>query len=75
MVLAIGVPAGFQAAKARRAAELSIDQHHQMVPALERFVIGIPVVAIHNRLEAATIDRFNQLAKNARRKAHAPFPF
>lgn len=42
VVLAVGVPARFQAAKARRAAELGEDQDHQVIPAAERLVIGIP---------------------------------
>ncbi|MEY9718685.1 hypothetical protein ABIA22_001175 [Sinorhizobium fredii] len=75
VVLAVGVPAGFQAAQARRAAQLGIDQHHQMIPAPERLVVGVGVVIIHNPLEAAPIDRFNQLAKNARCETHAPSSF
>ena len=75
VVLAVGVPAGFQAAQAVGTAELGEDQHHQMIPARERLVVGVSAVAIHSRLETAPIDRFNQLAKNARPKAHAPFLF
>jgi hypothetical protein len=72
MVLAVGVPARFHAAQAAGAAELGVDQRHQMVPTLERLVVRIPVMLVHNPLKATPIDRFNQLAKDARCKAHAP---
>ena len=36
---------------------------------------GVAVVTIDNRLKGATIDGFNKLAENARRKGHAPFLF
>lgn len=46
-----------------------------MIPASERFVVRIPVVAIHNCLELTPIDGFKKLPEDARCKAHAPFLF
>src|SRR5215216_6503293 len=45
-----------------------------MVPALERFVIGIAVELVHDRLELPAIDGFEEIPKDAIPKAHArPF--
>src|ERR1700722_740303 len=42
-----------------------------MIPALERFVVGVPVQAIHNALKPSSIDGFKQMPKNAIAKPHA----
>jgi hypothetical protein len=42
-----------------------------MIPALERFVVGVPGPTIHNRLKLPSIDRFKELSKNAIAESHA----
>jgi len=58
MMLAVRVPARCQATQAVGGAELSKDQRDPMFPAPERFVVGVTVVAGHNRLESAPVDGF-----------------
>ncbi|MFI4972702.1 MAG: hypothetical protein ACHP7H_08480, partial [Hyphomicrobiales bacterium] len=43
-----------------------------MVPAVERFVVGIAVVALDDRREAATIEGLDELAENGRLEVHVP---
>ena len=71
MVLRVGVEAGHQPAQAIGTAQLRIDQRHQVIPTLERFVVGIPIRTIHNRLKLPSIDRFKQAGKDAIGKSHA----
>lgn len=75
MMLAVGVPVGFQPARGGAPTELRLDLRHQMVPAPERFVVGIAVVTLDDLLELTSVDVFKQLSENARCKAHAPFLF
>src|ERR1019366_847631 len=75
MMLAAGVPAGFQTAQAVAGAELGKHQRHQMVPAAERFIVSVGTVTRDERLELPAIDGCQQLAENARCIAHAPFLF
>src|SRR5215471_1180140 len=45
-----------------------------MVPALKALVVGVPVMAVHNRRKPPPIDRFKQTSKDAIEIAHArPF--
>ena len=71
VMVGIGVPRRLQPAKAAGAAELGIDQRHQMIPAAERLVVGIAAMAIHNRVEPPTSDRLEKIAKDAIAVAHA----
>jgi hypothetical protein len=75
MMLPVRVPARCHAAQAVGGAEPSKDQRHQMIPALERLVVGITVVTSHNRVKPAPVDGFKKLAENARCEAHAPSIF
>src|ERR1039457_570595 len=75
MMLAAGVPAGFQTAQAVAGAELGKHQRHQMVPAAERFNESVGTVTLDERLELPAIDGCQQLAENARSIASAPFLF
>ena len=75
MMLTVGVPAGRQTTQSVGGGKLGEDQCHKMLPALERFVVGIAGVTINDRFKLAPVNGFKQLAKNARRKAHASFPF
>src|SRR5215471_1087467 len=42
-----------------------------MVPALKALVVGVPVMAVHNRRKPPPIDRFEQTSKGAIEVAHA----
>ncbi len=75
MGVGVGVPAGCERAQRRRAGELGVDQHHQVLPAAERFVIGVGVSALDDRLEPPPVERIDKLAENGRSKAHAPLSF
>lgn len=75
MMLAVGVPTRFQAAQADGRGKLGIDQRQQMVPAGKRFDVGIAGVTLDEPVELAALDRFKQLAEDARCKAHASSPF
>jgi len=74
-MLAVGVPRLTQAAQAVGAGELGEDQCDQMVPAAEAFVIGVPGVVLHDRLELPAAQRLEKLHQNAIREAHAPSSF
>src|SRR5438132_10305685 len=71
MVLWIGVKARLEGAQALDAGQLRVHQCDQMIPTLERFVVGIPVVLVHNLLKCPAVDRFKQTRKDAIGKAHA----
>ena len=71
MEAAAGVEGGLEGAQAGRAAELGADQRDEVIPALERFVVGVALVAGDDAGEGATIDRLEQVDKNAILKAHA----
>jgi len=75
MMLTVGIPARFQAAQADGRGELGVDQRQQMVPARKRFDVGIASVTRHERVELTPLDRFQQLAEDARCEAHAPSSF
>src|SRR5262249_22667599 len=74
MMLGVGVEGGFQAAQTAGSLKLRKDQHRQMVPALERLAIGVPVVPLHDRAELPPFDGFEQPCKDAIDELHArPF--
>ena len=58
MVLRIGVEGSLQRPQAINAGQLRVHQRDQVIPALERLVVGIPVVLVHNLLKLLSIDRF-----------------
>ena len=72
MVLGTGVPAGLQRPKAVEVAQLREDQRHQMIPAEERLVVGVPVVPCDDRREPPPVDRFQEFGENGRSEAHVP---
>src|SRR5262249_189027 len=43
----------------------------QVVPTLERFIVGVTVVPVHDRLKLTPIDRLEQCSKSAIDVAHA----
>src|SRR5215203_2498601 len=70
----VGVEANLQPTQAVQVAELCVDQRHQMIPALERFVVGVTVQPVHNCLRLPTVDGFKQIPKDAIPKVHVrPF--
>jgi hypothetical protein len=71
VMLAVGIEAGLQRAKALKLAQLRIHQGHQMIPALERLVVSVAVLPIHKLGKLPTINRFKQSGKNAIGKSHA----
>ena len=71
MVLRVGVEGRFQRPETFNPGQLRIAQRHEMIPALERFVVGVPVVPVHNLLKLLTIDRFEQTRNDAIGKSHA----
>ena len=71
-MLAVRVPAHFQAAQTVGSAGLSEDQCDRMIPASERFVAGVTVMPTDNRRKLASIDGFKKLAQDARCETHAP---
>src|ERR1700686_4460482 len=74
VMMRIRVEAGLKPAQTVSTAELSEDQGHQMIPTLERLVVGVPLAFVHNRLKPPPIDRFKKTPKDAIAIAHArPF--
>src|SRR6266478_8450307 len=74
MLMGICLNSGFDSAKARDLAQLRADHRHQMVPALERFVVGIAVMPLDNFPKLPSINRFEELHKDAIHVLHArPF--
>jgi hypothetical protein len=74
MMLDIGVKRDFKPAQGVDMAQLHEDQRRQMIPALEVLVVGVCVVALHDRAKLPAIDRFEQIRKDAIEVAHArPF--
>src|SRR5271167_1756961 len=65
MLMGVRVEGGFEPAQAPDPAELGEDQRYKMIPALERFVIGIAIKPLHNRAKLPPIDRFKKAAKDA----------
>ena len=71
MLMELALKASFKPAQTCDAAQLRAHQRHHMIPALERFVVGIPLVAIHNLPKLPPIDRFEELSKDAITILHA----
>ena len=71
MLMGVGVKSDFDPSQARDAAQLGTDQRHQMIPAFEGFVVGIAVMPLNNLSKLPSIDRFEEVSKNAIEVAHA----
>ena len=71
----VGVPARFERAQRRRAGDLGVDQHHQVLPAAERLVVSVGAPAFDDRFEPPPIEGLDELAENGRSKAHVPLSF
>src|SRR6267154_3541929 len=71
MLMGIGIKGHFDPAQARDAAQLGADQRHQMIPAFERLVVGIALVPLHNSPKLPSIERFEEVPKDASKVSHA----
>jgi hypothetical protein len=74
MLMGIRLNGGLDSAQTRDAAQLGAHHRHKMVPAFERFVVGISVMPLDNFPKLPPIDRFEELPKDAIHVLHArPF--
>src|SRR6267142_6010636 len=71
MLMGICVEGEFKPPQTCDAAQLRTDQRHHMIPALERFIVGICVVPLHNFPELPSIDWFEEVSKDATTILHA----
>src|SRR5947207_510639 len=60
-----------EAAQALDAAELREYQRHQVIPALERLVVGVAVVLLHDRLQPLLVEQLEKASKDANVRGHA----
>ena len=67
MLMRVGAEGKFEPAQACDAPQLRTHQRYHVIPAFERFVVGIPLMAIHNRAKSPLINRFEELSKDAMR--------
>ncbi|MGY4287932.1 hypothetical protein ACVWXO_007152 [Bradyrhizobium sp. LM2.7] len=76
MVVLMGVclKGRFDSAQTGDRAQLGTHHRHKMFPAFEGFIVGIAVMALHNFPKLPSIDRFEELSKDAIHVLHArPF--
>ncbi len=74
MLMGVCLKDGFDSAQACDPAQLGADHRHKMIPAFERFVVGIAVMPLHNFPKLPSIDRFEEVPKDAIHVLHArPF--
>src|SRR4051812_25169714 len=71
MLMGVGVEGELKPPQTYDAAQLRADQRHHMIPALERFVVGIGVVSLHNFPKLPSIDWFDEVSKDAIAILHA----
>jgi hypothetical protein len=75
MQVAMGVEAGGHGAQAVRARQLRVNHRDKMGAAAKALVIGIAVMAGHDRLERLPLQRLEKRRENARSSAHARSSF
>src|SRR5216684_1886168 len=74
MLMGVCLKGRFDSAQARDPAQLSAHHRHKMIPAFERFVVGIAVMPLDDFPKLPSIDRFEKLPKDAIHVLHArPF--
>src|SRR5260370_24736123 len=71
MLMGICVEGEFKHAQTCDAAQLRAAQRHHMIQALERCIVGIGVVPLHNFAELPSIDWFEEVSKDATTILHA----
>src|ERR1700720_1001125 len=71
VMMGVRIEAELEPTQALHMAQLCEDQGHQVVPALERFVVGVAVVPVHDRLEPPPIDQLEKTSKDAIDVVHA----
>ena len=74
MLMGIGVRVHCDPSQTLDPAQLGAHHRHQMIPALERFVVGIAVMPLHDLPKLPSIDRIEEFPKDAINVSHArPF--
>src|SRR5260221_4452895 len=71
MLMGVRIEAAFDRAQTHHPAQLSTDQRHHVTPALERLVVGVAVILLHNPTKLPPIDRLEEISKDAIRISHA----
>src|SRR6202158_6341420 len=71
MLMRVGVKGDFGPTQTLYPTQLRADQRHQMIPALERLVVGIAVVPLHDLPKLPPINRFEEVYKDAIQISHA----
>src|SRR5713226_1734826 len=71
MLMGVCLKGRFDSAQARDPAQLSAHHRHKMIPAFERFVVGIAVMPLDDFPKLPSIDRFEKLPKDAIHVLHA----
>src|SRR6202043_3261662 len=71
MLMGVCLTVGFDTAQARDPAQLGAHHRHKMVPAFERFVVGIAVMPLDDFPKLPSIDRFEEFSKDAIHVLHA----
>ena len=74
MLMGVRLKGGFDSAQACDPAQLGGHHRHEMIPAFERLVVGIAVMPLDDFPKLPSIDRFEELPKDAIHVMHArPF--
>jgi hypothetical protein len=74
MLMGVRLKGRFDSAQAGDPAQLSAHHRHEMLPAFERFVVGVIVMALDDFPKLPSINRLEQLPKDAIHVSHArPF--
>src|SRR5260221_8653607 len=71
MLMGVRIEDAFDRAQTHHPAQLSTDQRHHVIPALERLVVGVAVILLHNPTKLPPIDRLEEISKDAIRISHA----
>src|ERR1022692_3223575 len=71
MLMGVCLRSGFDSAQARDPAQLGTHHRHKMIPAFERFVVGIAVMPLDDFPKLSPIDRFEEFPKDAIHVSHA----
>src|SRR5229473_3188013 len=71
MLMGVCLKGRFDSAQARDPTQLSAHHRHKMIPAFERFVVGIAIMPLDDFPKLPSIDRFEKLPKDAIHVLHA----
>src|SRR5713226_7616909 len=74
MLMGVSIESACDRAQTHHLAQLGTDERHHMIPAFERLVVGVAVMPLHNSSKLPSIDRFEEVPKDAIHVLHArPF--